>query len=170
MAKVEGPPIRLDQYGLNPSWFAQIVDSILYPKSDDDAQRAYEALRGKSDKFLIYRRAQVPAYLHFDSNPREGDPVVVPTGPYLITANTDARSPEHSPMGMHGYDATRTPEMKALFVAAGPDIRSGVALMPFENVNVYPLIAQILGLDITNLKTGPIDGKLSALGGILKSD
>jgi hypothetical protein len=37
-------------------------------------------------------------------------------------------------------------------------------------VNVYPLIAKILGLDITNLKTGPIDGKLNALDGILKSD
>jgi alkaline phosphatase D len=147
-----------------------MVDSILYPKADDDAQKAYEALRGKSDKFLVYRRAQVPPYLHFDSNPREGDPVVVPTGPYLITANTDARGLEHPPVGMHGYDATHMPEMKALFVAAGPDIRSGVVLAPFENVNVYPLIAKILGLDITNLKTGPIDGKLNALDGILKSD
>ncbi len=170
MVTVEGPAIHLDQYGLNPSSFAQTVDSILYPKSDDDAQRAYEALRGKSDKFHVYRRAQVPEYLHFDSNPREGDPVVVPTGPYLITAGVDTRSAEHLPMGMHGYDATHMSEMKALFVAAGPDIRTGVALAPFENVNVYPLIAKILGLEITNLKTGPIDGKLSALGGILKSN
>jgi hypothetical protein len=36
-------------------------------------------------------------------------------------------------------------------------------------VNVYPLVAKILGLDITNLKTGPVDGKLSVLGGILKT-
>jgi predicted AlkP superfamily pyrophosphatase or phosphodiesterase len=169
MAKVDGPPIRLDQYGLSSSWFVQIEGSILYPKSDEDAQKAYEALRGKSDKFLIYRRAQVPAYLHFDSNPREGDPVVVPTGPYLISASADSHGPEHLPMGMHGYDATRMPEMKALFVASGPDIRSGVALEPFENVNVYPLIAKILGLDITNLKTGPIDGKLNVLEGVLKT-
>jgi predicted AlkP superfamily pyrophosphatase or phosphodiesterase len=169
MARVDGPPIRLDQYGLNPKWFARIVDSILYPKSDDDAQKAYEALRGKSDKFLVYRRAEVPAYLHFDSNPRAGDPVVVPAGPYLITAGMDTRSAEHLPMGMHGYDATRMPEMKALFIAAGPDVRPGVVLAPFENVNVYPLIAEILGLDITNLKTGPIDGTLSVLGGILET-
>jgi alkaline phosphatase D len=61
------------------------------------------------------------------------------------------------------------PEMKALFVAAGPDIRHGVVLEPFENVNVYPLVAKILGLDITKLKTGPIDGKLGALEGILQT-
>jgi hypothetical protein len=164
MVKVDGPPIRLDQYGLSPSWFARTVDSSLYPKSDDDAKKAYEGMRGKSDKFLVYRRAQVPAYLHFDSNPREGDPVVIATGPYLISAGADARAP----VGMHGYDATRMPEMKALFVAAGPDIRTGIVLEPFENVNVYPLVAKILGLNIKNLKTGPIDGTLSVLGGILR--
>ena len=169
MANVKGAPIHLDQYGLNPSWFAQIVGSSLYPKSDDDAQKAYAALRGKSDKFLVYRRAQVPAYLHFDSNPREGDPVVVPTGPYFINVSADLRAPEHPPAGAHRYDTTRTPEMKAIFFAAGPDIRPGIALEPFENVNVYPLVARILGLDITNLETGPVDGKLSVLEGILKT-
>jgi alkaline phosphatase D len=169
MASVKGAPIHLDQFGLNPAAFAQIMGSSMYPKSDDDAQKAYEALLGKSDKFDVYRRAQVPAYLHFDSNPREGDPVVIPTGSYVINAIADLRAPEHAPVGAHGYDVTRMPEMKALFVAAGPDIKPGIALDPFENVDVYPLVAKILGLDITNLKTGPIDGKLSVLGGILRT-
>jgi alkaline phosphatase D len=70
---------------------------------------------------------------------------------------------------MHGYDATRMSEMKAIFFAAGPDIRQGIALEPFENVDVYPLVAKILGLDITNLKTVAIDGKLGVLEGILKT-
>jgi alkaline phosphatase D len=170
MANVKGAPIHLDQYGLKSSWFAQMVGSSVYAKSDDDAQKAYEALQGKSDKFIVYRRAQVPAYLHFDSNPREGDPVVIPTGPYFISATTDLSGPDRPPVGMHGYDATRMPEMKAIFFAAGPDIRPGIAIEPFENVNVYPLIAKILGLDITNLKTGPVDGKLSVLQGILKTN
>lgn len=169
MVKVDGPPIHLDQLGLDSSLFAPIVGLALYPKSDADAQKAYEALRGKSDKFAVYRRAAVPAYLHFDSNPREGDPVIVPNGPYFIAAAADPSGQEHPPVGAHGYDATRMPEMNALFVAAGPDIRKGVDLQPFENVNVYPLIARILGLDITQLKTGSIDGKLSVLEGILQA-
>jgi predicted AlkP superfamily pyrophosphatase or phosphodiesterase len=169
MVEVKGAPIHLDEYGLNASWFAPIIGPTVYPKSDEEAEKAYEALRGKSDKFMVYRRAQVPAYLHFDSNPREGDPVVVPTGPYFINATSDPRGADHPPVGMHGFDATRMPEMKAIFLAAGPDIRPGITLEPFENVNVYPLIAKILGLDITNLKTGPIDGKLGTLGTILKT-
>jgi hypothetical protein len=60
------------------------------------------------------------------------------------------------------------PDVKASFFAAGPDIRSGVTLEPFENVNVYPLLAKLLGLDISHLKTGPIDGDLRVLAPILK--
>ena len=162
MVKVDGDPIHLGQYGFTASLFFPIVGLGLYPKSDADAEKGFEAMHGKSDKFAVYRRTSVPAYLHFDSNPREGDPVVVPNGPYFLSTDTDTDAPEH-PVGAHGFDATHMPEMKALFVAAGPDIRHGVVLEPFENVNVYPWVARILGLDITKLKTGPIDGKIGAL-------
>jgi len=64
--------------------FEKIVSPALYAKSEADAQRAYEALKGKSDKFEVYRRAQMPAALHADSNPRFGDPIVVTNGPYLV--------------------------------------------------------------------------------------
>jgi alkaline phosphatase D len=169
MVALKGAPIELDHYGLNPSSFAGIVGLAMYPRSEEDAQKAYEALRGKSDKFALYRRAQVPAYLHFDSNPREGDPVIVPNGPYFISVATNLNGAERVPVGSHGFDATRMPEMKALFVAAGPDIRAGISLDPFENVDVYPLVAKILGLDISNLKTGPIDGRLSEVEKILQN-
>ena len=56
------------------------------------------------------------------------------------------------------------PSMKAIFYAAGPDIRAGVTVAPFENINIYPLITEILGLRI-----GKIDGKLSVLQPILKA-
>jgi predicted AlkP superfamily pyrophosphatase or phosphodiesterase len=169
MAEVNGPTIDLGQYGLDRSWFARTVGSNLYPKSDEDAEKSYEALLGKNDHFLVYRRKAVPAYLHFDSNAREGDPVVVPTGAYLFDAFGGSHAGEPAPKGMHGYDATQMPEMKAIFFAAGPDIKRGIKLKSFENVDVYPLIARILDLDITKLKTGPIDGKIDALGGILKA-
>jgi alkaline phosphatase D len=169
MAKVEDGPIELDRFGLNTAGFATIVGLSLYPNSEADAQTAYQTLRGKSDKFLVYRRAEVPAALHFDRNPRAGDPIIIATGPYFIRVSADAQRPQAVPAGAHGYDPNRVPEMRALFVAAGPDIRPGAVVPPFENVDLYPLIAKILGLDITDLKTGPIDGKLDVLGDILRA-
>ena len=47
--------------------------------------------------------------------------------------------------GNHGYD-NAAPEMRALFVAAGPAFRPGVRLKPFPNTVVAPLLRDLLGL------------------------
>lgn len=171
MAAVQGDWITLDQYFPDANAFEKMVGGSLYAKSDADAQRAYEALHGKSDKFEVYRRAQMPARLHDDSNPRSGDPIVVANGPYLvrISAPPSIGLTEHKQVGAHGFDPARVPDMKASFFAAGPDIRGGVTVATFENVDIYPLVAKLLELDITHLKTGPIDGELRPLQLILQS-
>jgi alkaline phosphatase D len=55
--------------------------------------------------------------------------------------------------------------MRAFFLAVGPDIRPGAKLEPFENVNVYPFLARILGLDAPK-----VDGSLNVLSKILKTN
>lgn len=163
MATVEGNWIDLDHYA-DLSEFVT-VGSLLYPKNEAAAARAYQQLHGASDKFVAYRRADVPAYLHFSSNARIGDPVVIPSGPYMIRAHA-TENPEilHPDVkGEHGYDPSQMKSMRAIFYAVGPDIRPGARVAPFENVDVYPLVAKILGL-----KIGPIDGHLESLQGILK--
>jgi alkaline phosphatase D len=67
------------------------------------------------------------------------------------------------PMGMHGYDPATMKSMRAIFYATGPDIRPGATVKPFENVNVYPLIAHILNLDPPK-----VDGSLNVLSEILQ--
>jgi hypothetical protein len=174
MAKVEGDWINLGEY-FDTRLLEKGVESFIYPRSAEEAAKIYAALDGKSDKFKVYRNGQVPAGLHFAGNPREGDPVVFATGPYLIRVNappaaaasSDAMHASGPPAGMHGYDPAHMPEMKAIFFAAGPDIRPGEKVAPFENVNLYPFVARILGLDISHLKTGKVDGDLKPLQGIL---
>lgn len=164
MATVEGDWIDLDRYA-DLSQFVT-VGSLLYAPNEQAAERAYQQLRGASDKFVVYRRRDVPAHLHLSANARIGDPVVIPTGPYLIRAHapTDTKNPpEAPPKGEHGYDPYKMKTMRAIFYAAGPDIRAGYKLKPFENVDVYPLIAHILGLRI-----GKIDGTIEPVKGILR--
>lgn len=163
MATVKGNWIDLDHF-TDLSQFVT-VGPLLYAPSDEAADRAYQQLRGASDKFVVYRRKEVPAYLHFRSNPRIGDPVVIPTGPYMIRAHASETPEIVQPKvkGEHGYDAREMKSMRAIFYAAGPDILPGATVRPFENVDLYPLIAKILGLEI-----GPIDGHLDSLRGILR--
>ncbi len=64
---------------------------------------------------------------------------------------------------MHGFDPRKLLEMKASFFAAGPDIVQGRTVAPFENVNLYPWLAHMLGLQAP--KT---DGSLNVLSGTLR--
>jgi alkaline phosphatase D len=116
---------------------------------------------------MVYRRKNVPANLNYNSNPREGDPVVIATGPYAIRARKPpAGRPDEPPIaGNHGYDPHTMPAMKASFFAAGPDLVPGKTVMSFENVNLYPWMAHMLGL--TAPKT---DGNLNILAGTLKDN
>jgi alkaline phosphatase D len=64
---------------------------------------------------------------------------------------------------MHGFDPHLVPEMKASFFAVGPDIVRGKTVEPFENVNLYPWLAHLLGL-----KAPKTDGSLNILAGTLR--
>ena len=66
-----------------------------------------------------------PPSLNYNQNPREGDPVVMATGPYAIRAHAPpaaGQTDKSAHLGMHGFDPHLIPEMKASFFAAGPDI------------------------------------------------
>lgn len=158
MEHEQGSWITLDQF-ISLDGFTT-VGPLLYADSEAAAEKAYQGLKIKSDAFTVYRRARLPAALHDRASPREGDPVIVANGPYAIRAHGgDDRPPEP---GMHGYDPRLLKSMRALFIAAGPDIVPGTTLQPFENVNVYPLIARILGLNAP-----PVDGTVNVLAKIL---
>jgi alkaline phosphatase D len=165
MVKSEGPWIDIDQFA-DLTGFDTVGD-LLYGKTEDDRARVYNQLKHATSQFIVYRLKDVPARLHYNQNPREGDPVVVATGPYAIRAHAPpAGEQDHPPTtGMHGFDPHLLPEMKAIFFAVGPDLRQGKTLAPFDNVNLYPWMAHLLGL--TPEKN---DGSLNILAGTLRDD
>ncbi|MGB6868017.1 MAG: ectonucleotide pyrophosphatase/phosphodiesterase [Acidobacteriaceae bacterium] len=162
MAKIQGGWIDLDKFA--PLDGLVTVGSSLYAPNEAGANAAYQKLKAADASFMVYRRGNVPAELHFNSNPREGDPIIVARGPYAIRAKAPPFDREdHAPtVGNHGFDPYMMPDMKAVFYAEGPDIRSGIKLKPFENVNVYPLIVKLLRLD-----SPPVDGSYGVLSGVL---
>jgi alkaline phosphatase D len=158
MATEQGGWIDLDQYVDFTG--VETAGALMYPESEQEAAKLYAKLRIVSNKFKVYRRDRMPAELDYTGEPRIGDPVVVATGPYSIRVHGPADSArDHPPnKGVHGYDPASVPEMRAIFYAEGPDIRKGARLKPFENVNVYPFLAEILGLNAP-----AIDGSAAVL-------
>ncbi|HEX6493956.1 MAG TPA: ectonucleotide pyrophosphatase/phosphodiesterase [Acidobacteriaceae bacterium] len=158
MAAEQGGWIDLDQYADFSG--VQTAGALMYPDSEAATAKLYAKLRIQSDKFKVYRRNRMPVELDYTGEPRIGDPVVVATGPYSIRVHAPADpARDHPPnKGVHGYDPRVLPEMRAIFYAEGPDIRKGAVLKPFENVSVYPFLAEILGLDAP-----AVDGNASVL-------
>ncbi|HEY1803642.1 MAG TPA: ectonucleotide pyrophosphatase/phosphodiesterase [Terracidiphilus sp.] len=162
MIKSEGDWIDLDQFADLAGFDS--VGPLLYGKSEDARVRVYNQLKHASSQFVVYRLKNVPADLNFSENPREGDPVVIATGPYAIRAHATATGEgSHPPtIGMHGFDPHLMPQMKGIFFAAGPDLVPGKSVAPFENVNLYPWLAHMLGLNAPKS-----DGSLNILSGTL---
>jgi alkaline phosphatase D len=165
MVKSEGGWINLDQFADLSDFDA--VGDLLYGKTEEDRDRVYNQLKRVSSQFIVYRRKDVPPGLNYNQNSREGDPVVVATGPFAIRAHAPAAGQINHPptLGMHGFDPHLLPEMKASFFAAGPDLRAGKTVAPFDNVNLYPWMAHLLGLNPP--KT---DGSLYILSGTLRDN
>lgn len=163
MVKTEDGWVTLDQFADLAGF--ETAGSLLYGKTDEDTERVYNQLKKASSQFVVYHRKDVPGGLDYRVNPREGDPIVIATGPYAIRAHgPPADKPDRAPTaGMHGFDPRRVPEMKASFFAEGPDIVHGRTVRPFENVNLYPWLAHMLGLNAP--KT---DGSLGVLAGTLR--
>jgi hypothetical protein len=57
------------------------------------------------------------------------------------------------------------PDMRASFYAWGPIFKQHYTIRGFENVHVFPLIANILGL---HYQSDAIDGQFKVLAPILK--
>ena len=163
MVHEDGDWITLDQFADLAAF--DTVGPLLYGKTEEDRDRVYNQLKRASSEFVVYRLKNVPANLNFNQNPREGDPVVIATGPYPIRAHPfPAGATNQAPEpGMHGFDPRKVPEMKSSFFASGPDIVRGKTVAPFENVNLYPWLAHMLGLTPASN-----DGSLNILAGTLR--
>lgn len=132
---------------------------MLYSDDSVKIRETYHQLQAAGkDRYRAYLRHEVPEHLHFSENPLIGDIVLIANAPYILTSQNFHNNP-----GQHGYDPTTTPEMGAIFYAKGPAFRKGLTIPAFENVHVYPLVAKILGLEITD----PVDGNISVLDSVL---
>jgi alkaline phosphatase D len=117
-----------------------------------DTPRVYRELKQSARDYDVYLRAETPGHLRFRNNPRIGDIVLLPRGPYLIQAlppgDRDAEPVTPTLKGMHGYDPHRSREMRGVLAGAGPAFRKGATIPPARTVDVAVLLARLLGLSI----------------------
>lgn len=126
-----------------------------------EIETAYDALDGASEHIEVYRRGETPDHIRID-HPDRGPDLFVLAEPGWTLASRDLPMPYPPYKGFHGYDGTH-PLMGATFIAAGPQVREGVTVPAFTNVNVYLTLARMLGLD-----PAPTEGDRAVVDRILK--
>jgi predicted AlkP superfamily pyrophosphatase or phosphodiesterase len=128
---------------------------------DGDVEGLYRRLHGRHPKLDIYRTKDLPPRLHFSDNRRIPPIVGIPAEGWSVESGERlAREELHA--GAHGF-LPSSPDMGALFVAAGPSLRRGMVVPPFENVHVYDLLCRLL--TITPAKN---DGRAAATRGFMR--
>jgi len=133
--------------------------------ADIPASPAGQAARAKllapHEHMSCWDKARIPPRFHYGANRRVPDVVCLADTGWLIETGLGAGVRRALIHGEHGYDNT-DPLMGALFIANGPDFKPGLVVGPFPNVDVYPLLTDLLGM------TGqPGDGRLEDLAPIL---
>ena len=103
------------------------------------------------EELEVYRKWEVPEYLHFENEDRVGDLVLLTEAPTIILDK-----PKVVSGGTHGFNPFNTPDMGGIFCATGPQLKSGVKLSPVENIHIYPFIAEILGLNVPDSINGDL--------------
>ena len=92
-----------------------------------------------------YLREELPERYHYRADPRIGDVVVVMNESWTMMTSAPSSDRKVERWGAHGWDPA-VEGMLALFIIAGPDISAGTVISEVQNVDVYPLMTELLGL------------------------
>jgi predicted AlkP superfamily pyrophosphatase or phosphodiesterase len=124
-------------------WTTMGAFMALSPVPGHEAEVEKALLMTPHEHMRCWRKADIPARYRYGKNPRVPAILCLPDTGWEIT--THAYKPRQVDYGDHGFDNFAL-EMRAVFIANGPAFRKGGRLAVFDNVDVYPLLARLIGV------------------------
>jgi predicted AlkP superfamily pyrophosphatase or phosphodiesterase len=110
-----------------------------------DAETAEQKLLAPHPHMSCKRKADLPASYDYGRH-RRIPPIVCQAQEGWAIATRDKLNPAYLTGGAHGFDPDLA-SMAALFLATGPSFRPSARLPVIDNVDVYPLLARLLGVE-----------------------
>ena len=103
-------------------------------------------MKKEAEDYKVYLKKNLPARLHYgskdDTYSRVGDILLLTDAPKVFHFSKRKPSP-----GTHGYDPAEVKDMHATFYAWGPAFKKNKKIQTFQNIHIYPVVAEILGLE-----------------------
>jgi predicted AlkP superfamily pyrophosphatase or phosphodiesterase len=131
-----------------------------------DSSKIDELFNGLSNQQFIkvYKKGKFPEHCNYNvKSNRIGDLIITTAENNKVLSIRNWSPGDSDYIGVHGYDPI-IEDMHGIFYAKGPAFKNGIRTASFENIHVYPLICQILGIPIPD----DIDGTIEKLSSILK--
>ncbi|KAL1210619.1 hypothetical protein V5N11_006935 [Cardamine amara subsp. amara] len=129
---------------INPQWGRDVKNPA--KKNAELVAKMNEALgsgKVENGEFLqVYLKEKLPERLHYSESSRI-PPIIGMVGEGLIVKQN--RTNVQECYGNHGYDNMFF-SMRSIFIGHGPRFRRGKKMPSFENVQIYNVVAEILGL------------------------
>ena len=122
--------------------------------------RAADALLGRHDHFACWRKHELPPRWHYGTHPRIPSILCQADVGWELTTR-ERKRPESGVHGRHGF-APESVDMRAVFIAIGPDFATGKQVAAFDNVDVYPLLTGLLAVP-AQANDGDLESLLPAL-------
>lgn len=140
----------------------------------DRARQIRDRINARLARGTAYLRTELDERFHYRDDPRAGDIVIVMDDAWSLstprrrpretesTAKPAPAGPSRERWGQHGSDNT-FPSMRAVFLIMGPGISRGAIVPEVDNVDVYPLMAELLGIT----PASDIDGRPGHIKGLI---
>jgi predicted AlkP superfamily pyrophosphatase or phosphodiesterase len=154
----------VDTSNIRPSFSGPVTG--LHVAGDADAvRRVRDRLNAGLKHGRAWLRQDLPERYHFRDARRAGNVVVVMDEGWTMATSLVAvsRGLIQNAWGEHGW-APDVESMRAMFVIAGTGIRKGATIPEVENVDVYPLMTELLGLQ----PASGIDGRAGRISALIK--
>lgn len=148
MAEVPATQVLTTESMVDPADARAVSDgqSVGFIPLPGRTARAEAQLLGTHRGYDCWRKGDTPRHWDYRQHPRI-PPIVcqMHEGFDALSAERKARRKAGATRGSHGYDPALA-SMRAVFVARGPRLRPGTTIGEVDNVDVYPLLARLIGV------------------------
>jgi predicted AlkP superfamily pyrophosphatase or phosphodiesterase len=128
----------------------------------DKKMEVYDILKKNENHYKVYLKENVPAYYHYNKNPYISSILIIADMGWSLITNKNSNWLKRS-KGNHGYDNNQQ-DMQGIFLAIGPDFKSGYRTGTLWNIDIYPLLCKIFNI----YPRSNIDGNIERIEFILK--
>jgi predicted AlkP superfamily pyrophosphatase or phosphodiesterase len=139
---------------------------MMIEPNKDEIDEIYDILKKNENHFTVYRKENIPEYLHFKNNPYISELLLIAELGWSVYANKDLQWMKPKTFnGNHGYDNTEL-DMHGIFIASGPVFKTKFSTGTLNCLDIYPLLCKIFNVT----PNANIDGRLDRIEFILNNN